>query len=359
MRLSPARGSWRGVTDPVERFKAYFGLWYGHWARGEPEPMRELAQLFLAEAEGRREAAVAHRIAGQTAWYLGDYHAVHEHQQRAIALYDRTRDGDFAARFGHDPLAMAESYDALALWALGQVEEASRLAERALADAEAIGHVPTTMVVRANRGLLGLHRRDPQAVAAEAAVMGGMLSRYDLNPLFAGDVTFKRGWVAWRRGGGPSALADMRQGIAFGDAAGYLTYQPIRIAALAQAEADAGESAVGLQRLDYALAELQRTDLRWYEAEMHRIRGEILLKRDPADTAAAEQSLQTAIAIAQSQKARSFELRAALSLAKLYRAANRDPDAHAVLAPAIEGFPPTRQFREFAEAQALLSVLSP
>ena len=92
---------------------------------------------------------------------------------------------------------------------------------------------------------------------------------------------------------------------------------------------------------------------------MHRIRAEILLKRDPADAAAAERSLQTAIAIAQSQRARSFELRAALSLAKLYRAANRDADAHAVLAPAVEGFPPTQQFPELTEVQALFSALNP
>ena len=83
-----------------------------------------------------------------------------------------------------------------------------------------------------------------------------------------------------------------------------------------------------------------------------------LLKRDPADTAAAEQSLQAAIAIAQSQKARSFELRAALSLAKLYHAANRDADAHTVLVPAVEGFPPTQQFPELTEAQAILATLS-
>ena len=68
--------------------------------------------------------------------------------------------------------------------------------------------------------------------------------------------------------------------------------------------------------------------------------------------------MQAAIAIAQSQKARSFELRAALSLAKLYRAANRDIDAHAVLAPAVEGFPSTQQFPELIEAQALLSPLA-
>ena len=130
-------------------------------------------------------------------------------------------------------------------------------------------------------------------------------------------------------------------------------------AALAEAEARAGETDAGLRRLDDALAELERTEQRWYEAELYRIRGEIPLQRDPADNAAAEQYLQAATAIAQSQKARSFELRAALSLAKLYRAANRDADAHAVLAPAVEGFPPTRQFPALAEAQTLLAALSP
>jgi hypothetical protein len=94
-------------------------------------------------------------------------------------------------------------------------------------------------------------------------------------------------------------------------------------AALAEAEASAGETNAGLRRLDDALAELEDTEARWYEAEMHRIRAEILLKHDPADTAAAERSLQAAIAIAQSQKARSFELRGALSLAKLYGQSRR------------------------------------
>ena len=91
---------------------------------------------------------------------------------------------------------------------------------------------------------------------------------------------------------------------------------------------------------------------------MHRIRAGILLKGDPANTVAAEQSLQAAIAVARSQKARSFELRAALSLAKLYRTANRDGDAHPVLTPDVEGFPPTQQFSELAEAQTILAALS-
>jgi predicted ATPase len=151
----------------------------------------------------------------------------------------------------------------------------------------------------------------------------------------------------------------MRRGLATYREQGFVLHLPSLEAALAEAEASAGETDAGLRRLDDALAQLERTEARSYEAEMHRIRGEILRKRDPANTAAAEQSLQAAIAIAQSQKARSYELRAALALAKLYRAANRDADAHAVLAPAVEGFPPTQQFPELTEAQTLLAALNP
>ena len=149
----------------------------------------------------------------------------------------------------------------------------------------------------------------------------------------------------------------MRRGLAIYREQGRIWLLPEAV--LAEAEASAGETDAGLRRVDDALAELEVTEQRYYEAEMHRIRGEILLKRDPADAAAAERSLQAAIAVAQSQKARSFELRAALTLAKLYRAANRDADAHAVLAPAVEGFPPTRQFPELTEAQTLLAALNP
>jgi predicted ATPase len=149
----------------------------------------------------------------------------------------------------------------------------------------------------------------------------------------------------------------MRRGLTIVREQGLVYFVPGFEAALADAESRAGETDAGLRRVDDALAELEATEYRWYEAEMHRIRAALLLKRNPADTGAAEQSLQAAIAIAQSQRARSFELRAALSLAKIYRKANRDADAHAVLAPAVQDFPPTQQFPELTKAQIPLSVL--
>ena len=259
-----------------------------------------------------------------------------------------------------DPRAAAEIGDALTLWVLGRIDEALPLANRALADAESTAHAPTIGYALAFAALLGLFRHSCEAVATYSQALADIVSRYDLRAFFAGLAVFFQGWAKWSDGAEESRLAEMRRGLAIHREQGRVRrFLPRFEAALAEAEASAGETDAGLRRLDDALAELERTEERWYEAEMHRIRAEILLKRDPANTAAAEQSLQAAIAIAQSQKARSFELRAALSLAKLYRAANRDADAHAVLAPAVEGFPPTQQFPELAEAQALLAALSP
>jgi predicted ATPase len=188
--------------------------------------------------------------------------------------------------------------------------------------------------------------------------MADIVSRYDLPAFWAGMAAFFQGWTRWLRGEAGAGLAEMRRGTGICREQRHVLYLAEADAALAEAEASAGEINAGLRRLEDALAELERTEQRWYEAELHRIRAEILLKRDPADTAAAEQSLQTAIAVAQSQKARSFELRATLALAKLYHAANRDADANTVLVPAVEGFPPTQQFPELTEAQTLLSALN-
>jgi predicted ATPase len=350
------------VEDPSERFSAYYGLWAGHLNRSEPAPLRELAELSLRETTAQPdcpEAVIAHRISGFTCWYFGDFAGAHDHFQKTIELYDQAPHRDFANRFGQDPRAATEIGDALTLWVLGRVDEALRLADRALADAESATHAPTLGYVLTFAARLGLLRYNPKAVATYGRALADTVSLYDLPVLWAGAAVFYQGWAKRSDGAGEARLAEMRRGRAIAREQGRNWLSPHSEAALAEAEASAGETDAGLRRLDDALAELKATEESWYEAEIHRIRGEVLLKRDPADTAAAEQSLQTAIAIAQSQKARSFELRAALSLAKLYRAANRDADAHAVLAPAVEGFPPTQQFPELAEAQTLLAALSP
>lgn len=100
------------------------------------------------------------------------------------------------------------------------------------------------------------------------------------------------------------------------------------------------------------------TGEQWTDAVLHRIRDEVLLKRDPTNSVPAEVAFLKAIAIAREQKARSFELRAALSLAKLYQLTDRATEGQAVLNSALEGFSPRPEFPEIAEAQALLAALA-
>jgi class 3 adenylate cyclase/predicted ATPase len=328
------------VEDASERFSAYYGLWMGHLHRGEPGPLREMAELFLREATARPncpEALVGHRISGQTCWYFGDFAGAHDHFRKTIELYDPACHGHLANRFGHDSRATAESLDAcFALWALGRIEDSLRLADRALADAKAALHAPTMGHALLFAALLGLFRRNPKAVANYSRALGDIASQYNLPGFWKGFAVFFQSWAKSSDGGEVSRVAEMRHGLAIAREQGNISLLCSLEAALAEAEASTGAIAAGLWRLDDALARAERTQERWYEAEMHRIRAAIMLKGDTANTTAPEQSLQAAIAIAQSQKARSFELRAALALAKLYRAANRDADAHAVLASAVE-----------------------
>ena len=158
------------------------------------------------------------------------------------------------------------------------------------------------------------------------------------------------------------ALADgiesMRSGAENLRAQNALVFDGLLKIALSEAEARAGDLEGAVATLDEALSTAERVGFRAFEAELHRTRGDLLLRRDPANPSPAEDAHKHAIEIAHAQRTRSFQLRAALSLAKLYQSTGRPVDAHAALAPALEGFAPTPQMPEIAEAQALLTALT-
>jgi adenylate cyclase len=136
-----------------------------------------------------------------------------------------------------------------------------------------------------------------------------------------------------------------------------LVYDGLLKIALAEAERLAGDPDRAISIIDEALATCERADYGAFEAELHRVRGEMLLNRGRANPDAAELEFRSAVDIARRQRARSFGVRAALSLAKLRQSLNRPNDAHDVLAPALAGFSPTPEMVEIAEAQALVEEL--
>jgi hypothetical protein len=128
---------------------------------------------------GGFELPVRGHLSGVTCWSFGDFAGAHDHFQKSIELYDQTRHGDFANRFGWNPRAAAEIFDAIALWVLGRVDEAEPLAERALTDAESAAHAPTMAQALQFAALLGLVRCNPEAVATYGQALADIVSRYD------------------------------------------------------------------------------------------------------------------------------------------------------------------------------------
>jgi predicted ATPase len=157
--------------------------------------------------------------------------------------------------------------------------------------------------------------------------------------------------------GDPEQLMRTRQTVAAHHDAGGRLFEPRFGTLLAEMEAQAGQTEAALATLDAQLAAVELSGQRWFEAEMHRVRGDLLIKRHPPDVTAAEAAFTRAIEIARGQQTRTFELRAALSLATLYQATGRDEAARDLLAPAVAGFTEGPELPEVEQANRLLADL--
>jgi predicted ATPase len=355
-----ARESASGDKDAPGRLAADYGLWVGSYVRGELPSMRAHAAAFLSDVGASPEspeAGVAHRAAGMTCWFAGEYREARDHLEQALALFQPGRDDDLAFRFGHDAGASAMFSLAVASWPLGDVDRATSLIDRMQTRIASLSHVGTLAVGRMHAALIELMRGEHGRVAPNVFELVRLAREHDL-PMQGAFGVFLEGWATAASGAPSDGLADMRRGVELLREQNVLYLGGLLKIALAEAEARAGDFDRAAVILDEALATCDRTGSRAYEAELHRVRGDLLLKRDPANPAPAEDAFLTAIAVAKQQGARSFELRAALSMARLYWSTARPAKAHAVLAPTIEGFPPTTAMPEIAEAQALVAALA-
>ena len=246
---------------------------------------------------------------------------------------------------------------AVALWPLGEVDRAVLLIEQMLTRIADLTHVGTLAVGRMYATLFELMRGDHARATPNAFELARLAREHELT-MFGAVGAFLGGWVTAAGGAPGGGLEAMRRAVDELREQKVLIFDGLIKITLAEAEARAGDPDRAIAILDEALATSDRTGYRAFEAELHRARGEILLRRDPANPAPAEEAFLTAIAVAKQQATRSFELRAALALAKLYQSTARPAEAHAVLAPALEGFSPTPEMPEIAEAQALLATLA-
>ena len=349
----------KGVDKAAERFEAYYGLCVGSLMRGELRSARETAETFLRETEQEEratEAAAARRCLGTACLFQGDLAVAQAHFEQALRIFDSERDREAKFRFGHDTGVAATVYLALAHWLLGE-EPARRLIEAAIARAIESAHAPTLAIAYWFKALFDAVRDDAEAGRRAADSLLEVGRGHGLRQYLAQGALFS-GWARARLGDPATGMTELRQALAAYADQGNKLFAPFFQGRLAEFEA-AGQDAEGpLARIDEALALAQQTEQRWTDAFLHRIRGDILLKADPANPARAEDAYHAALAVAREQGARSFGLQAGLSLAKLCQSTGRPADAHAALAPALEGFSPTSEMPEIAESQALLATLA-
>jgi predicted ATPase len=358
--FAKARELASGIQNPAERFATYYGLFIGGLVRGELAVSREIAQKFLEETAGQPgsgEFGIAHRIAGLAHFFAANFVDARQHFKTALSAFDRERDRDFAFRFGQDPIVATKVYLGYTLWLLGDVDCARRLVDEAVEYASSTGHVQTIAYVHIQAATFEMSRRNAERARAHADRGLILAKEHGLN-LWLAYAAAERGWADYRLGDRDAGAANLKEGLARLREQKIRMYLPFLQSLTAEIEADLGGIDAGLSMIDAAIAEANEIGERGHDAESHRIRGEILLKRDSSNTASAEAAFLTAIAIAQQQKAKSFKLRAALSLAKLYQSTGRTGEAHVVLASALAGFSPTPELADIAEAQSLLVVLA-
>jgi class 3 adenylate cyclase/predicted ATPase len=351
-------GEFAGLAeDATARFVAYDAQCIVKCIRGELCLARETAETFRREAEARgraMETRAAARQLGLVLLFQGGLRAARSMLEQALVDHVPERNGETRFRFGVDTEVSAAAYLALAEWHCGEVERARRLIDRALRRAEELGHVATVVQVRFCSTVLETFRNDFAAARGAAHALleitkdHGIKAYAHLGQIFAN-------WAYGRLVDPEAGASELRRALAAVLDRGTRIRAPHYHGLLAELDVTTRSPDSALTLIDEGLALAEETGEHVTDPYLHCLRGEILLRRDPANPVPAEAAFQTAIAIADQQGARSFALRAALSLAKLYQSTGHPLEVRAVLAPALQGFAPTPEMPEIAEARALLA----
>jgi class 3 adenylate cyclase/predicted ATPase len=346
--------------DSAPRFVAYYAECLTSFMRGEHRQAHAEAEAFLreAEAEGRpTEAGVARRVFGFVSLLLGDLQAARKALKRTLSDYVHERDRETLFRFGNDTRVSATNFLAVTEWHLGELDRARKLSEEANRRASELGHAASIASALFFKTVLESRRGDITATRLTVEALLGLteelnLKTYtDLGRLYAN-------WVRGKQGDPDAGARGVRQALTSYLAQGNKSGAPSFYGLLAELEAIRLDGESALAAVDAGLAIAEDTGEHYTDPYLYRLRAEFLLTLRPPDAVAAEETLQTAIAIAKGQGARGYTLLASHLLAKLYQSTGRPDEAHVILAPALKGFLPTPEMPEIAEAQALLRTLA-
>ncbi|HEY7493836.1 MAG TPA: AAA family ATPase, partial [Candidatus Tectomicrobia bacterium] len=355
-----ARALCQQIGDTPQLLPTLRGLWRFYQSRGALLTARELgAQLVrLAQhAAAPMPRLEAHNALGQTLFQLGAYATARTHLEQGVALIDPTTQRAQALRQGEASGVRCLATAARTLWCLGYPAQAIRRGQEALDLAQELAHPYSLAVAQYQTAFLHHHRRDVPALRAQADALLTLATVQGF-PLYVGHGTYLQGWVLAMQGEGAAGLEQLRQGLAAILAAGQELSRPFCLVLLAEAAGHVGQVEEGLRLLAETMTVLEASGRGDLLAEAYRLQGTLLLRQPAPDTARAEACFQQALAIACRQQARSWELRSALSLGRLWQGQGKHAEAYQMLAEIYSWFTEGFDTPDLQEAKALLTELA-
>jgi predicted ATPase len=246
---------------------------------------------------------------------------------------------------------------ALTLWLLGYPDQGLASSQASLALAQQLAH-PLSLTNALYRAAMLHHLRREASLTQIRAEAAMAIATDQEFPLPLAEATHLRGWALAATGHEGEGIAQIQQGLTAYRATGAAAYRPYYLALLAEASTQVGQTAEGLEALAEALATLAKSRTRWWEAELHRLKGELLLQHAVAQPGEAAACFQQALAVARRQQAKSLELRAAMSLARLWQGQGKRTEAQQMLAEVYGWFTEGFDTADLQEAKALLAALA-
>jgi predicted ATPase len=354
-----ARELCRQVGETPQLFPVLFGLWRFYLVRAEYQTARELAEQCFGLAQRVHDPALlleAHFALGVSLLWLGEVVRARTHLEQGIALYNPQEHRALAFRAGIDLEVWCLSHAAQALWLLGYPDQALRRNHTALTLAQELSHPPSLAAALFYVALIHCYRREAPATQEQAEAAMALASAQGLPQWLTGG-TILRGWVLAMQGQAEEGIAQIRQALAAWRAMGAGLAVSHWLVLLAEAYGQAGQAEEGLLLLAEALAHVDTTGERHYAAEVYQLKGELLLRQAIPDETQAETCLHQALDIARHQQTRAWELRAAVSLARLWQRQGKHAAAQQMLAEVYGWFTEGFDTVDLQEAKALLEGL--
>jgi class 3 adenylate cyclase/predicted ATPase len=347
--------------DPLLLFDVLYGFWYANLGAFNGDALCDLAAQYLALAEKQRAIIplmVGHRLVGSSSLHTGDFVDSRAHFDRALSLYDVDRHRSLATRFGQDIRVSILSFRSITLWILGYPEAALTDVDQVIKHSRDIGHALSliyALTVTSVPHVLVGNYASVKAQTDEAVAMAeeiGEVFWKAMGAILQGRVLAATGKVS-------DAVPQITSGLtAAYRSTGATVWLPQVLSYLGKAYADLGQFDDAWRCIGEAIVTVERTKETWWEAEVDRIAGEIALISSEPDTIKAQSYFERALAVAREQQAKSWELRASMSLARLWRDQGRVSEARELVAPVYGWFTEGFDTRDLREAKALLAELA-